>query len=133
MGILGGSLGASGHAEEALPVLGATLAVARRYFSHDSNGVLTAQAEVANCLCTIGREHDAHVIMCEIYNTRKAAKGPMDGQTITAALNYAGCLGASGAHEEALKLLRKTLPDAQRALGESNDCTTRPGGMRIFL
>jgi len=48
--------------EEALQVLEASLALNRRYWSHDEDAILIAQANKASCLAELGRHDEAFVL-----------------------------------------------------------------------
>ena len=51
--------------------------------------------------------------------------GAEDHTTLTAALNYATCLGSLGHLKELKAVMRRTLPAAKRVLGKNNETTLR--------
>ena len=51
--------------------------------------------------------------------------GTLPQTTLTAALNYATCLGSLGHLKELKTVMRRTLPVAKRILGENNETTLR--------
>ena len=61
----------------------------------------------------------------EVYFGRLKLFGEENGDTLTAANNYANSLVNLERFEEAKSLLRKTMPVARRVLGESHDSTIR--------
>mmetsp|Transcript_4642 Transcript_4642/g.14053 ORF Transcript_4642/g.14053 Transcript_4642/m.14053 type:complete len:161 (-) Transcript_4642:89-571(-) len=94
-----------------------------------SKGVIDfAQSDLANCLGDLGRHDEALVIKREIYRKSRAALGDTHEETIILAINLSTSLAhANGS--EAITLLRKTLPDTQRGLGDRHDFTFRVVGL----
>ena len=67
MGILGNALRLHGESAEALPALEGSLALWRKYFSHNEAAILSAQANLAACFSDLKRFDEALVIKREIY------------------------------------------------------------------
>merc|ERR1712094_79941 len=65
--VLGRALAVSSRSEEALPVLEASLALNRRYWSHDKRAILIAETNLASCLGDLDRHNEALVLKREIY------------------------------------------------------------------
>ena len=92
MGILGNALRLHGESAEALPALEGSLALWRKYFSHNEAAILSAQANLAACFSDLKRFDEALVIKREIYAkdvksyVRRADMSPTDRGDAAAAL-----------------------------------------------
>ena len=67
IGTLGSAILKSGQPDDAILVLEASLALRRRYWSHDDNVILITQTNLAVCLDHLGRHDEALVLQREIY------------------------------------------------------------------
>ena len=134
MGTLGTAVWNGGdRPEEALRVFEANLALRRRYFLHDKEGMLRLQSNCARCLHLLGRHDEAQLFERELYRKWRAALGATHEITILAAINLVESLAEGEATSEALTLLRRVLPDAQRGLGERHNLTFRAAGLLADL
>ena len=123
MELLGNALRPS-RPEEALPVLEASLALYRRYWSHDERGILIAQNAVANCLYELGREDEALDLEREIYARDVAMHGADHQESLVAANNIIFALVKNGSKfDEARAFGREQVALARRALGADNSLT----------
>ena len=87
--------------------------------------LLLAQGNLACTYEALGRSEQALSIRRNVYSGRLKLDGEEDEDTLAAANNYALSLLRLQRLEEAKALLRKTLPVAQRVLGEINFSTIR--------
>ncbi len=117
MNLLGCGLSAANHHEDALSVREAALAMKRRLGAPE-HSILSAQSNLAITYSTIGRFEEALQIKRDVYSGRLELNGEEHEETLLAANNYANTLGDLQRYEEAKALLRKTMPVAQRVLGE---------------
>ena len=81
------------------------------------------RCNLSNTYCKLGRKEQALQMDRDIYCGRLKLNGEEHEKTVTAASNYAASLVGLERLEEAKPLLRKTLPVAQRILGDSHDHT----------
>ena len=119
MGVLGGALRTSERPKEALPVLEASLALRRRYFSEEAN--LVAQTNLAVCLGDLGRDDEALVLKREVYTRRVATLGASHENTFSSGNNLANSFNKLGLWSDAKTLLvDQLLPAARRSLGSDH-------------
>ena len=110
--------------EEALPVLEACLALKRRYWSHDEQGILVAQIALANCLANIGRHDEALLLKREVYARWVATFGVSHERTILSGTCLAASLLELELWDEAKTFVSDPpLPVARRSLGADHDTT----------
>ena len=122
MGVLGDALVRS-RSEEALPVLEASLALTRRYWSRDEKSILCAQSGLANCLNRLRRHDEALVLQRDVYARFVAIKGLSHERTILAGSNLVGSLNNLKLWNESKPLLCDLLPAARQSLGSDHDLT----------
>ena len=96
-----------------------------RRFDASEESILTTQNNLVSSYGCVGRFEDALPILQDVYFGRLKLLGAQNRQTSSAASNYASTLVHLKRFEEAKSLLRKTVPVARRALGESNATTLR--------
>ena len=87
--------------------------------------MLIALGNLASTYKKIGRYKEALRIQRDVYFRNLKINSEEDANTLREALNYALILALLQRFEEARSLLRKTMPVAQRVLGESNELTLR--------
>ncbi len=91
--------------------------------------ILIAQSNLATTYKTVGRfEHSLHIQRI-VYSKRVELYGEEQLETLRAAFNYATSFLPLRRFEEARSLLRRTMPVARRALGESNETALRMRGV----
>jgi tetratricopeptide (TPR) repeat protein len=117
MSLLGNGLYEAGYQEDALSVREADLAMMRRIGDCEENR-LSVQGNLANSYQIHGRYEEANCLWREAYSGRLKLGGEEHEHTLRSANNYAISLVNLERFEEAKALLRKTLPVAQRALGD---------------
>ena len=71
----------------------------------------------------LGRHEQATRVLRDVYSGRLKLHGEEHERTIVAANNYVASLLALQRLEEIKSLMRKTIPVAQRVLGDSRDVT----------
>ena len=103
--------------KEALPVYEANLALMRRYWSLDKEGVLIAQSNLANCHSQMGQDKEALRQKRHVHASWEALLGPSDPHSITSLVCLAISLLKLHCFAEAKTLLREKTPVVQRALG----------------
>ena len=121
MNVLGSGLSDAGHHEDALTVKEAVLSTLRRIGASEQN-VLIAQGNVAMSYRMLGRFEDALRMRRDIYSGWLRLEEE-NHHTFREANNYASSLIHLQRYAEARSLLRRTIPVAQRVLGESNENT----------
>ena len=124
MNLLGLGLEAAKHHEGALSVREVELSMLQRRGA-DVDSILIAQGNLAITYQMLGRFEEAHLIQRNVYFGFLKLHGGQHQQTLTEADNYAASLVNLQRFEEAKSLIRKTLPVAQRVLGESDELTLR--------
>jgi hypothetical protein len=124
MNQLGNGLFLAQHHEDALSVREAELSM-ELHLGGSEECILVAQNNVANSYQLLGRPEEALPLRRGVYSGRLKLLGEENGETLSAALNYAASLLGLQRFEEARSLLRKTIPVARRVLGESKDTTLR--------
>ena len=113
MEALGTALGES-RPEKALEVIKTSLALNRRYWSHDENAIILTQNKLANCLHDVGRDDDALLLMREVYAKAKASRGSSDDTTILCGSNLCGTLLRVDRFRDARHLALELIPAARR-------------------
>jgi hypothetical protein len=121
---LGNGLSAAKHHEDELIVEEAQLSMRRRLGASEYN-ILGALNNLANTYARCGRPSEALRLRQNIYSRRLKLNGEDHKETIDAANNYAAGLVGLQRDAEAKVLLRKTIPVAQRVLGDSNEATIK--------
>ena len=124
MNVLGLGLSDANHDEDALPVQEAELAMKRR-LGRDEDEILAAQSNLAITYQALGRLKEASRIQLDVYDGYLKLNGEEHINSLGAASNYATNLLEPGRFDEAKSLMRKTMPVAQRVLGESHELTLR--------
>ena len=124
MTALGNGLFAARHAEDALSVEEAELAMMRRLGAAEEH-ILTAQGNLAGTYQDLGRSEEALRLRRDVYSRRLEFSGEEYVHTISAAYNLATTLDALKRYGEAKTVLRKMMPVARRVLGENNELTLR--------
>ena len=128
MSLLGISLTDAKHYEDALSVQEAELSMARR-FGDSENAILQVQTNLAITYGQLGRDEEALSMRHEVYSGHLNLDGEETEDTLLAALNYGDSFLNLRRFEEAKALLRRTMPVARRALGESNETALRMRGV----
>jgi hypothetical protein len=121
MGRLGNGLSAGKHHEDALSVKEAELAMLRRIGASEDQ-MLVVQGNLAGSYSQLGRP-EALRMQRDVYSGYLKLHGEENKDTIMTAYNYVLTLGDLERWEEAMSLLRKTIPVARRALGDSDEIT----------
>jgi tetratricopeptide (TPR) repeat protein len=125
MSLLGNCLREAGRSEEALSVQLAEISMERRLGADAEENILVLQASLAATYQSLGRRTDALRMREDVYSKALRLFGEEHAQTMREAMNYANSLCELQRFEEAKSLLRKTMPVAQRVLGESNVLTLK--------
>ena len=124
MGQLGNALNSNGRYTEALPVIEASLAFRRRWWSHEEEFIRTGQCHLAACLGGLGRYDEALVLYREIYAREVATLGVSHEHTIGTSCNIANALVHLKLLDDAKKMYRdQVLPAARRSLGADHNFT----------
>ena len=118
--VLGNGLADAGHNEDALSVGEAELSMLRRLGGAEDS-MLAAKGNLASTYEVLGRKEEALSMRRDVYSGRLKLFSNDDLITLIAALNYAGSLNDLKRFEESRALLRRTMPVARRALGESHE------------
>ena len=121
---LGNGLAAANHNEEALSVREAHLATLLR-LDTSKEDILIMQTNLANSYQKLGRLEEAMCTRRDMYSGWLKLKGEEHRDTLAAAINYGSSLMTLKRFKEAKALLRKTMPVAQRVLGESHEVTLK--------
>ena len=99
--------------------------------------MLAVQGNLASTYVMVGQLEQALRMQREVYSRRVMLNGKEHSETLTAAGNYAlnlvdlaaynyeTSLTTLGRFEEAKALMRKTIPETQRVLGEGHEVTLR--------
>ena len=124
MGHLGNGLIAAKRFEEALSVQEAKLSTMRR-LGIPEQLILDDQSNLATTYQYLGRAEQALRLRHDVYSGHLKFDGEESHETLTAANNYAVTLACHDRFEEAKLLYRKSIPVAQRVLGESNEITLK--------
>ena len=120
MGILGSALSQSAQSEEALKVVEANLALTRRYWPNDEEGILILQVNAANCYSMCGREDEALQLRRNTHAKDRALYGAKHENAIQSGNCLAESLHTLRRYAEAKELLRKMLRLSQ-PLGPDHD------------
>jgi len=123
MTVLGQGLFAASRHEDALSVQEAEFSILRRLGA--SGLFFAAQSNLANTYHALGRNEEALRIRRDVYSGRLKLFGEEHRDTLTAASNYGTSFRLLNRFEEAKALFRKTMPVAQRVLGESDQLTLK--------
>ena len=91
--------------------------------------ILTTQGNIAVSLTALGRLEEAVRMRQEVYYGLLKLNGEEDESTLKAAMNHAASLVSLKRFEEFKSLMRKMIPVARRALGESNETALRMRGV----
>ena len=83
--------------------------------------MLIVQSNLANTYEQLGRKEQALSMRRDVYSGRFKFSGEEDLSTLIAANNYAMSLNDLKRFKESRALLRRTMPVARRALGESHE------------
>ncbi|CAH0377848.1 unnamed protein product [Pelagomonas calceolata] len=121
---LGGGLSEGGHYEAAASVQEADLSRMRRIGAPEGH-LLLAQTNLAVMYGELGDLERALSMEQDVYSGWLKLNGIQHINTLRAAINYASSLVALQRFEEAKLLMRKSLPVARRALGESDEITLK--------
>ena len=119
---LGGGLFSAQQYEDAFPIQQAELSTLRRLDAPECD-MLVTQTNLASTYHFIGRPEEALSMRQEVYSGNLKLNGEEHQSTLIAANNYATSFLSLHRFEEAKALLRKTIPVAQRILGESHNLT----------
>ena len=87
--------------------------------------ILGVQANLSNTYCMLGRFEDSLTLSRGAYSSYVKLYGEENEQSLDAANKYAWDLIGLRRFEEAKALMRKTMPVAQRVLGENHEDTLR--------
>ena len=117
-------LSAAYHHEDALTVEKAQLSTLRRHGASESD-ILGAQGNLAITYQRLGRLESALQMKRDVYSGYLKLHGEEHEKTLLAANNYSTSLIDLQHSEEVKSLMRKTIPVAQRVLGESHNLTLR--------
>jgi len=122
MNQLGNGLSYADRHEDALTVREAELATKRR-IGAPAEQLLVTLSNLANTYSLLDRDDEALRLRRDAYSGWLKLKGEEYENTLIAANNYAISFGDLQRYAECKSLLRKTLPVAQRVLGESHNLT----------
>ena len=120
MGVLGNGLHDAKHYEDALSVQEVELSMRRRLGIPEKSR-LAVQTNLAASYQSLGRLEEANRMLRDVYFGRLKLFGEEHANTIRAAYNYATSLLHLKHFQEGKSLMRRTLPVAQRVLGESSE------------
>jgi len=116
---LGNGLRSAERYEEAMSVQEARLSLMRRNGASEED-MLVVQSNLAGTYRMLNRDEDVLSTMRDVYHGYLKLFGEQNRQTLMVANNYAVSLGDLRRFKEAKSLLQKTMPVAQRVLGESD-------------
>jgi len=122
MGVLGNGLAAAQRHVDALAVREAELSMKRR-IGAPATSILKALSNLAGMYHALERKEDALRTIRDVYSGSLEIYGEDGHETIQSANNYATSLLHLKQLEEAKSVLRKTIPVAQRVLGECHIST----------
>ena len=98
---------------------------AERRFGASELDLLALQGNLAATYRRVGRAEQALCLKRDVYSGRLRLNGEEHEQTLVAANNYAGSLIDLQKYEEAMSLLRRTMPVARRVTGDTSDISIR--------
>ena len=124
MTLLGNGLDAAKHYVDALSVKEARLSLLRR-LSGSEETILVVQGNLASTYQSLGRSEQALRLRQEVYSGRVKLNGEEHSETLRQTCACAGMLRNLKRFEEAKSLLLKTMPVAQRVLGDSDAITLK--------
>ena len=124
MNLLGNGLSAADHDADALSVREAELSMLQQ-IGASRYTILGLQSNLANTYQQLGRIDEALCLQRELYSGCLKLHGEEHVNTLRESLCYASGLIASIRLGEAKSLMRKTIPVAQRVLGESHEHTLK--------
>jgi len=87
--------------------------------------MLVVRSNLASSYEALGRNEEAMNLQQDVYSGCLRLNGEEHYDTLLAANNYAVSLACHDRFEEAKSLYRKSIPVAQRVLGESNEITLK--------
>ena len=87
--------------------------------------ILVAWGNLARTYRALGRSEEALRVVRDAYFEHCRLLGEDDTESLVLAENYASSIGGQGHFDEAKALLRKTMPMARRAIGESHELTLK--------
>ena len=119
---LGNGLYHAKHYEDALLVRETGLSILQRVGASEPY-ILITKGNMACAYRELGRFDEANVLRQEVYSGTLKINGAEHYDTLREAFNYATSLERQDRLEEAMSLLRKTMPVARRVLGEDHDLT----------
>lgn len=121
---LGNGFTQANHHAAALSVKEAEMSILRRLGAPEYD-IAIVQSNLAGTYHALGRHEDAIRAQRNIYSGNARVYGEEHRDTLLAASNYALSLLSLQRFEEAKSLVRKTMPVAQRVLGEDPDITLK--------
>ena len=127
MGQLGNGLSMAERHADALSVYEAVLAMERRLGASEEC-FLDVQSNLATSYSKLGRDEEALDLRRDLYSRTLILCGEEAVDTLMEANNYAASLILLDRFEEAKSLYRKTIPVAQRVLGQNHELVL---GMRL--
>ena len=83
--------------------------------------ILVVQSNLANTYASLGRIEESLLLKRDVYSATLKLYGEEHLETLREANNYTNSLCRLERYAEAKALLRKTMPVAQRVLGENNE------------
>jgi hypothetical protein len=119
MNALGNGLFEARLAKDSLSVREAELSILRRVGAPEEL-ILATQSNLASTYEFVGRREEAATMLRDVYSGNLKLNGEEHAMTLLAANNYADSLRCLRRYAEAKSLLRKTIPVAQRILGEGD-------------
>jgi len=122
MTLLGNGLNAADEHEAALSVRETELSTLQRRDAPEKS-LLGVKNNLSNTYAALGRHEQSLCLQQDVYSGCIMFFGEEYRDTLVAALNYASSLLDLQRSEEARALMRKTIPVAQRVLGESHELT----------
>jgi len=122
--VLANGLYDAGHHEDAVSIYTANVSMRRRLGEPEEN-LDVVKGNIATTYQRLGRDEEVLSMRQEVYSGSLKLLGEEHFRTLSSAMNYASTLGALHRRTEAKALMRKWIPVAQRALGDSDGITIR--------
>mmetsp|Transcript_27227 Transcript_27227/g.82078 ORF Transcript_27227/g.82078 Transcript_27227/m.82078 type:complete len:296 (+) Transcript_27227:2-889(+) len=122
MGALGNTL-RSHDAEQALPILEASLSVRQRLFQRNTQGILIALSNLAGCFGDLGRHEESLGLLRQTHVRRTEIFGSSDPGTLIDAHMLAKVMLKLGRYAEAKTFLTEQAGVARNALGPDHSDT----------